>query len=224
VTSGNGYEITRRQALAGGSALAASAYLLPLSSVARAAVTAYDELPVAYVAGSGHDDALGSISLEDGIDGRHRVIPARKMRRGDASLRETGIRVRVHGLYPTIAAHRYRSIALDHVSPPPVGGRDDLRFYAWTYNGTSKAPNLEFFVPASRERPLRFDVFSRIEGRSGLRTWAASATFTTGTTAGRPRLKRGTYLLGANNIRWPADGSLPAMRTRPLIVVSIQPA
>lgn len=137
------------------------------------------------------------------------IIPAASLYQGDTNLPGRPLRIHIHGLYPetTLKLERPERIpqAVDlevlFPSPDPYSPRP-LRFYAWSFR---KRPVWSPSPPVSFRFPLEWDVqpemVLRIRTAEGL-PLVLRTKLTVDAEAGRPRLRRGAYLLGFNPGIW----------------------
>jgi len=145
----------------------------------------------------------------DEEEGSPVVIPAESLFQADTSLPGRPLRIHVHGLYPPVAlqAERRREVPLavdleavfpspDPASPAP------LRFYVW---GLRQKYGWDPSPPTSFRFPLEWQVLPQLI----LRVWRTDGThhvmrtrFTLDNEPGRPKLRRGVYLLGLTPVAW----------------------
>ncbi|HXO20504.1 MAG TPA: hypothetical protein VOA87_11345 [Thermoanaerobaculia bacterium] len=158
------------------------------------------------------------------------VVPADSLPSGDTSLVGRALRLKIHGLYPPDALAEARrsklplAVDLDVVfpAPDPVFPKP-ARFFAWSFR---RRPGWEPSPPLSFVFPLDWQVMPQIDTTvtpaKGGQKLALSTRFTLDQDTGRPRLRRGVYLLGLAPDTWKADLSLPDLaRTAPTGLVSI---
>ena len=146
---------------------------------------------------------------EDDAEASPVVIPAESLFQADTSLPGRPLRIHVHGLYPPVALgeERRREVPVavdleavfpsnDPASPTP------LRFYVW---GLRQKPGWDPSPPTSFRFPLEWQVLPQLI----LRVWRTDGShhvmrtrFTLDNEAGRPKLRRGVYLLGLTPVAW----------------------
>ena len=137
------------------------------------------------------------------------VVPATSLFQGDTSLPGRPLRIRIDGLYPPQALEpklwKKLPLAMDlevlFPSPDPAFPQP-LRFFAWSFRrrpGWNPSPPVSFRFPLDWQALPQF-VF-RVRTAAGeqhvLRT-----KFTVDAEPGRPRLRRGVYLFGAEPGVW----------------------
>ncbi len=137
------------------------------------------------------------------------VVPAASLFQGDTSLPGRPLRIRIDGLYPPQALEpklwKKLPLAMDlevlFPSPDPAFPQP-LRFFAWSFRrrpGWNPSPPVEFRFPLDWQSlpQLVLRVRPAIGEPLVLRT-----KFTVDAESGRPRLRRGIYLLGATPGVW----------------------
>lgn len=160
----------------------------------------------------------------------HSVVPADSLLSGDTSLVGHTFQMKVHGLYPpkALAASRRPAmplaIDLDVLFPPPdpIFPRK-ARFLAWSFR---RRPGWDPSPPTKFVFPLDWQVMPEIELRVTPADGGPAATFETRFTLdaepGRPRLRRGVYLLGLAPKAFEWDISLAELaRVAPETMLSV---
>lgn len=137
------------------------------------------------------------------------IIPAESLFQADTSLPGRPLRIHVHGLYPPAALeveHRREvplAVDLEAIfpSPDPVSPAP-LRFYVW---GLRQKHGWDPSPPTSFRFPLEWQVLPQLI----LRVWRGDGShhvmrtrFTLDNEPGRPKLRRGVYLLGLAPAAW----------------------
>jgi hypothetical protein len=137
------------------------------------------------------------------------VIPAESLFQADTSLPGRPLRIHVHGLYPPAALeveHRREvpvAVDLEAVFPSPDPAFPaPLRSYVW---GLRQKYGWDPSPPTSFRFPLEWQVLPQLI----LRVWRADGShhvmrtrFTLDDEPGRPKLRRGVYLLGLGTSSW----------------------
>ncbi len=137
------------------------------------------------------------------------IVPAESLFQADTSLPGRPLRIHVHGLYPPASLevkHRREvpwAVDLEAVFPSPDPAfPTPLRFYAW---GLRQKPGWDPSPPVMFRFPLDWQVLPQFI----LRVWRADGShdvmrtrFTLDNEAGRPKLRRGVYLLGLAPGAW----------------------
>src|SRR3954452_5053188 len=137
------------------------------------------------------------------------VIPAESLFQADTSLPGRPLRIHVHGLYPPVALEVERrrevplAVDLEAVFPSPDPAfPTPLRFYVW---GLRQKYGWDPSPPTSFRFPLEWQVLPQ----PILRVWRTAGThhvmrprFTLDNEPGRPKLRRGVYLLGLTPVAW----------------------
>lgn len=163
--------------------------------------------PLGYVAGS---DSLADLSAIP--YGAATVRPATALASGDPWFTTGLARISVLGLTPGVAAlhQEVKGAALD-AHFPASGSLLNLGktfpFYAWNLQMTpySASSPTSFVAPAARTGFALHLMVNRVT--TGKATTRVS--FTAGTAAGTPRLRRGIYLLGLLPSAWADNQALP---------------
>src|SRR3954468_19554671 len=145
----------------------------------------------------------------DEEEGSPVVIPAESLFQADTSLPGRPLRIHVHGLYPPAALeveHRREvplAVDLEAIFPSPDPAfPTPLRFYVW---GLRQKYGWDPSPPTSFRFPLEWQVLPQLS----LRVWRTDGThhvmrtrFTLDNEPGRPKLRRGVYLLGLTPVAW----------------------
>jgi len=157
------------------------------------------------------------------------VVPADALPGGDTALVGRPLGMKIHGLYPPAALATARQPALplavdvDVLFPPP----DPIfpkpaRYFAWSFR---RRPGWDPSAPVKFVFPLDWQTMPEIEMRvvpAKGAPWTAATRFTLDDEVGRPRLRRGVYLLGLAPDAWRWDISLAELaRTAPLGLLSV---
>jgi hypothetical protein len=132
------------------------------------------------------------------------VVPAASLFQGDTSLPGRPLRIRIDGLYPPQALERKLwkklPLAMDlevlFPSPDPAFPQP-LRFFAWSFRrqpGWNPSPPIRFRFPLDWQALPQFVLRVRTAAGESL---VLRTKFTVDSESGRPRLRRGIYLLGA---------------------------
>jgi hypothetical protein len=247
--------LRRRDVLVLGAAGALVPWFGGIAQAAQAAQSlteaSVEPMSVGYVEGSGELARLDRVFLDartgvTRVDGRPlSVVSATGLDLGDQELASTDLRVKVHGLYPSApaACRGVDAIDLDVLfpSPEPADPRP-LPFQAWSFR---RRPGIDVSAPVSFRVPLEIDggltlslrVAYRGEGVDiGRRILQGSpmihrtyqTRFAVDWQAGRPKLQRGIYLLGARPAVWEGSVELPHLADRRVadlcsVVVSVEP-
>jgi hypothetical protein len=146
---------------------------------------------------------------EDEAEASPVIVPAESLFQADTSLPGRPLHIHVHGLYPPVALETERrrevplAVDLEAVFPSPDPAfPTPLRFYAW---GLRQKYGWDPSPPTSFRFPLEWQVLPQLI----LRVWRADGThhvmrtrFTLDNEPGRPKLRRGVYLLGLTPGAW----------------------
>jgi hypothetical protein len=166
------------------------------------------------------------------------IVPATSLFQADTSLPGQPLRIRVHGLYPPVGVDRKRqrevpaAVDLEAIFPSndPVFPAP-LSFYVWSLR---QKPGWDPSPPVSFRFPLEWQVLPelvlRVRGANGaakvLRT-----KFTLDDEPGRPKLRRGVYVLGFDPGAWQREvplaefaGRAPAELFSVLVTMESEPA
>ena len=137
------------------------------------------------------------------------VIPAESLFQADTSLPGRPLRIHVHGLYPPVAleAERRREVPLavdlEAIFPSPDPAfPTPLRFYVWGLRqkyGWDPSPPITFRFPLDWQVLPQFVL--RVRRTDGSHH-VMRTRFTLDNEAGRPKLRRGVYLLGLTPVAW----------------------
>jgi hypothetical protein len=228
--------LRRRDFLVLGAAGALAPWLGGVAHAAETAravgVTTAEPMSVGYVNGSGELPRLSraswALSTDMAAAGEQplEVLPAAGLDLGDQELAGGDVKLRVQGLYPSTPAgcRGVEEVDLDVFFPSPDPAfPKPLRFMAWSFRrrpGIDISPPLSFRVPLALDGglTLALRVAYRGEGRDlAQRVLQGSpvierlyrTSFTVDWQAGRPKLQRGTYLLGVRPAIWDASTALP---------------
>jgi hypothetical protein len=149
------------------------------------------------------------------------IVPAESLFQSDTSMPGFPLRVHVHGLYPPVALEERRhrdvpqAIDLEAIFPSndPVAPAP-LRFFVWSLRQT---PGWDPSPPTSYRFPLDWQVppqlVLRVRGADGV-TRVLTTTFTLDSEPGKPRLRRGTYLLGLSPGVWSREVKVSDLASR----------
>jgi hypothetical protein len=137
------------------------------------------------------------------------IVPAASLFQADTSLPGRPLRIHVHGLYPPVALDRRRrrevpqAVDLEAIFPSPDPAFPaPLRFFAWSLRqkpGWDPSPPVTFRFPVDWQVLPQFVL--RVRGVDGV-TQVLRTRFTLDNEAGRPRLRRGVYVLGLGSGAW----------------------
>jgi len=158
------------------------------------------------------------------------VVSADGLPRGDTSLVVLPFRMRIHGLYPPAAYSVSRrpamplAVDLDVIFPPPdpVFPRP-ARFLAWSFRrrpGWDPSPPTRFTFPLDWQAMPELEM--KVTPADGGPATVLSTRFTVDYEPGRPRLRRGVYLLGLAPNAFEQDISLAELaRLAPETMLSV---
>jgi hypothetical protein len=149
------------------------------------------------------------------------IVPAESLFQSDTSMPGLPLRVHVHGLYPPVAleARRRRDVpqaidleaifpSSDPASPAP------LRFFVWSLR---QSPGWDPSPPTTFRFPLDWQVLPqfvlRVRGTDGV-TRVLTTKLTVDNEPGKPRLRRGTYVLGLNPGVWNREVKVSDLASR----------
>lgn len=137
------------------------------------------------------------------------IVPAAGLFQGDTSLPGRPLRIRIDGLYPPQALEPRLwkklplAVDLDVLFPSPDPAfPQPLRFFAWSFRrrpGWNPSPPIEFRFPLDWQALPQFVLKVRTAAGESL---VLRTKFTLDAEPGRPRLRRGIYLLGAGPGVW----------------------
>lgn len=137
------------------------------------------------------------------------IVPAESLFQADTSLPGRPLKVRVHGLYPPVALEHKRrrevpqAIDLEVIFPSPDPAfPTPLRFFAWSLRqrpGWDPSPPVTFRFPLDWQVLPQFVL--RVRGVEGV-TRVLRTKLTLDNEPGRPKLRRGVYLLGLTPGAW----------------------
>jgi hypothetical protein len=138
------------------------------------------------------------------------LVPAASLFQGDTSLPGRPLRIRIDGLYPPLALERKRwrelplAADLDVLFPSPdPANANPLRFQAWSFRqrpGWNPSPPVSFRFPLDWQALPQFVL--RVRYGPGVPPIVMRTKFTVDNESGRPRLRRGVYLLGLMPGAW----------------------
>jgi len=157
------------------------------------------------------------------------VVPADGLQGGDTSLVGRPLGMKIHGLYPPAALAVKRqpamplAVDLDVLFPPPDPVfPKPARYFAWSFR---RRPGWDPSAPVKFVFPLDWQAMPEMEMRvtpAKGAPWTVSTRFTLDYETGRPRLRRGVYLLGLAPGAWQWDISLAELaRAAPLGLLSV---
>jgi hypothetical protein len=137
------------------------------------------------------------------------IVPAESLFQSDTSLPGRPLRIHVNGLYPPAALDPVRrrelpqtvDLAAIFPSPDPAFPTP-LRFFAWSLRqkpGWDPSPPMIFRFPVDWQVLPQFVL--RVRGADGV-TRVLRTKFTLDDETGRPKLRRGVYLLGLAPGAW----------------------
>jgi hypothetical protein len=137
------------------------------------------------------------------------IVPAESLFQADTSLPGRPLRIHVQGLYPPVALEHKRrrevpqAIDLEAIFPSPDPAfPTPLRFFAWSLRqkpGWDPSPPVTFRFPVDWQVLPQFVL--RVRGVDGV-TRVSRTKFTLDNEPGRPRLRRGVYVLGLGQSSW----------------------
>lgn len=152
---------------------------------------------------------LAAQGMEKEAEASPVIVPAVSLYQGDTSLPGQPLRIHIHGLYPSATLKLDRPEDLPEAvdlevlfpSPDPASSRP-LPFFAWSFR---KEPAWSPSPPVSFRFPLDWEAMPSLILR--VRTAAGESRvfgtmFTVDAESGRPRLRRGAYLLGFGPGAW----------------------
>ncbi len=192
------------------------AWAQPLADMARPDVR---PMPVGYIEESETFRSLRRLprkvrrplaaGQDKGFEASPVIVPAASLFQGDTNLPGQPLRIHVHGLYPETTLKLDRpenlpqAVDLEVLFPSPVPeSPQPLPYYAWSFR---KHPAWSPSPPVSFRFPLEWDALPelvlRIRTAEGL-PLVLRTKFTVDAESGRPRLRRGAYLLGLNPGIW----------------------
>jgi len=167
------------------------------------------------------------------------IVPAASLFQADTSLPGQPLRIRVHGLYPRVAAverKRQRDVppavdleaifpSTDPAFPAP------LLFYVWSLRqrpGWNPSPPTSFRFPLEWHALPEFVL--RVRGADGV-SRVMRTKFTLDNEPGRPKLRRGVYVFGFDPRAWQREvplsdlaGRAPAEMFSVLVSMESEPA
>ncbi|MFL6233025.1 MAG: hypothetical protein ACJ76N_07820 [Thermoanaerobaculia bacterium] len=137
------------------------------------------------------------------------IVPAESLFQADTSLPGRPLRIHVHGLYPPVALEPKRrrevpqAIDLEAIFPSPDPAFPaPLRYFAWSLRqkpGWDPSPPVIFRFPLDWQVLPQFVL--RVRGVDGV-TRVLRTKFTLDNETGRPKLRRGVYVLGLTPGVW----------------------
>lgn len=163
------------------------------------------------------------------------IVPAASLFQADTSLPGRPLRIHVHGLYPPVALEHKRhrevppAIDLEAVFPSnDPAAPAPLRTYLWGLRqklGWDPSPPMSFRFPLDWQVLPQFIL--RVRGTDGTQR-VLRTRFTLDNEPGRPRLRRGVYVLGLNPGAWDRSARLNEFaRVAPAemfsVLVSVEP-
>lgn len=142
------------------------------------------------------------------------IVPAASLFQGDTNLPGRPLRIHIHGLYPSATLKLDRpqdlpaAVDLEVLFPSPDPAfPQPLRFFAWSLRkkpAWSPSPPVSFRYPLEWEAMPQFVLRVRTADGESL---VLRTKFTVDAESGRPRLRRGAYLLGFNVGTWDRGGA-----------------
>jgi hypothetical protein len=143
------------------------------------------------------------------------IVPAESLFQADTSLPGRPLKIRVHGLYPPVALEHVRrrevpqAIDLEAIFPSPDPAYSTpLRYFAWSLR---QKPGWDPSPPVTFRFPLDWQVLPqlvlRVRGVDGI-TRVLRTKYTLDAEPGRPKLRRGVYLLGLGPDSWKREARL----------------
>jgi hypothetical protein len=227
----SGAPLRRRDFLAL-SSVAAGAALWPRAAAAQQLQMAVEPLSVGFLEDSDRLENVFELPWRDiPVEDRpeQRVVPAEALTMGDSAMAFRMVRIKIHGLYPSMPPARFANFAAAHFTifyhVPWLGLVDPLPFHAWGGSfgprPTQGAP-LSFVVPTREDGSLEMS-FDIIPARKrGIPPRRAVCDFTVDPWPGRPKLQRGIYLLGFDRTTFMKDQQLaPEPRTESWDMLSL---
>ncbi len=149
------------------------------------------------------------------------VIPAASLFQADTSMPGLPLRIRVHGLYPpvdVVERKRQRDVppSIDlEVNFPLLGSTTPIPFFVWSLR---QKPGWDPSPPTSFRFPLEWQVLPelvlRVRGTDGI-SKVLRTQFTVDNEPGRPKLRRGLYVLGLDPRTWQTEIALSELAGRP---------
>lgn len=150
------------------------------------------------------------------------LVPAVSLFQGDTSLPGRPLRIRIDGLYPPLALEpkHWRELPLaadlDVLFPSPDPAlTTSLRFQAWSFRrrpGWNPSPPVSFRFPLDWQALPQFVL--RVRYGPEVPLIVMRTKFTVDNEAGRPRLRRGIYLLGFMPSAWDREVKLTEFARR----------
>ncbi|HEX4955039.1 MAG TPA: hypothetical protein VF017_16745 [Thermoanaerobaculia bacterium] len=220
--------VTRRDLIAWGAAGVASLALPRWAWAANELATANvvdRPMSVGYLDGSEDFASVRRGPWIGGASGPWQAVPAAGLGLGEQRWALETIRMRIHGLYPRMPAGKKGGFGAcwltvwmpqDDPTLPPM-----LPFYAWGSRrlpAPSNAAPLMFRVPTREDGGLALTLEVLYPGSStgGAPVLGRYTTdFTVDWQAGRPKLRRGLYLLGFTESTWERPAAVLAPRKKP---------
>jgi len=216
------------------------------SMAAPAAAVAVQTMSVGYVDGSEELRNLKWLpravrrpaAVAEGDAAAPVIVPATSLFQADTSMPGQPLRIRVHGLYPPVASverKRQRdvppAIDLEAIFPSsdPLHPAS-LPFYAWSLRqkpGWDPSPPVSFHFPLEWQTLPEFVL--KVRGADGS-TKVLRTKFTMDGESGRPKLRRGLYVLGLDPRTWQTEirisdlaGRIPAEMFSVLVSMESEP-
>lgn len=149
------------------------------------------------------------------------IVPAESLFQSDSSMPGLPLRVHVHGLYPPVALEARRrpdvppAIDLEAIFPSSDPAFPaPLRFFVWSLR---QSPGWDPSPPTSFRFPLDWQVLPqltlRVREEDGV-TRVLTTKFTVDNEPGKPRLRRGTYVLGLKPGVWNREVKVSDLASR----------
>jgi hypothetical protein len=151
------------------------------------------------------------------------IVPATSLFQADTSMPGLPLRIRVHGLYPPVAAverKRQRdvppSIDLEAIFPSSDPAfPSPLPFYVWSLRqrpGWNPSPPTSFRFPLEWQLLPQFVL--RVREANGV-SKVLQTKFTLDNEPGRPKLRRGLYVFGLDPRTWQQEVAVSDLAKRP---------
>ncbi|HEX9943913.1 MAG TPA: hypothetical protein VGG03_18015 [Thermoanaerobaculia bacterium] len=150
------------------------------------------------------------------------VVPAARLFQGDTSFPGRPLRIRIDGLYPPLALELKRrrelplAADLDVFFPSPDPAIESpVLFMAWSFRrrpGWNPSPPVSFRFPLDWQALPQFVL--RVQQAAEAPPVVLRTKFTLDNESGRPRLRRGVYLLGLAPGAWDGEVKLAEVGRR----------